>query len=474
MTRRGAATPVAPTRRDPLVRALSPAVGGPLGDHAGRRLWTPVSVLLALTALAFTLGMLGKQVCADDSWQHEKRRYSHGCYSDIPYLYTARDLDDLRWPYDGEQAMPGERPRTLEYPVGISYVAWGTAWLTRELHGVDRDAVPANDPMSHRDLPAEQLTYTVLNSVLLAGAALVAVALLARAAGRRVWDVAAFAVLPPLALTGIVNWDLLAVACVAGVMWAFSRGDPVMAGLLAGVGTALKLYPVLLLGVLVLLLLRDRRVRDAVLSVGAAVVAWLLLNLPAMWTGWEQWRVFFDANADRGADLGSLWLLAERVSGHEVGAATINTVSAVLLVLACAAVAVLVLRAPVTPRFSQVGFLVVLAFVLVNKVYSPQYVLWLLPLAVLARPRWRDLLVWAAGEALYFWAVWWYLGGFLAGADGESAPAYVFAIAVRVATQLWLAWWVLDDVRHPERDPVRDADPVPGQSSSTRSNVVVV
>ena len=51
------------------------------------------------------------------------------------------------------------------------------------------------------------------------------------------------------------------------------------------------------------------------------------------------------------------------------------------------------LRAPpTTPRLAQLGFLIVAGFLLVNKVYSPQYVLWLLPLAVLARPRWRDQL----------------------------------------------------------------------------------
>ena len=53
-----------------------------------------------------------------------------------------------------------------------------------------------------------------------------------------------------------------------------------------------------------------------------------------------------------------------------------------------------------------------LAFLLVNKVYSPQYVLWLLPLAALARPRWRDLLIWQACEVFYFFAVWMHIAGF--------------------------------------------------------------
>ena len=97
----------------------------------------------------------------------------------------------------------------------------------------------------------------------------------------------------------------------------------------------------------------------------------------------------------------------------------------------------------------------VLGFLLVNKVYSPQYVLWLLPLAVLAHPRWRDLLVWQAGEVTYFVLVWLYLGGFTSSATaGEPDPAYAAAIAIRMAAQLYLAFVVLRDVLQPWRDPV--------------------
>ena len=100
------------------------------------------------------------------------------------------------------------------------------------------------------------------------------------------------------------------------------------------------------------------------------------------------------------------------------------------------------LRAPTTPRLAQLGFLVVAGFLLVNKVYSPQYVLWLLPLAVLARPRWRDQLVWQAGEIVYFASVWWYLDGDLAARGRRRRGFYWVAILVRMAAELYLVpWW---------------------------------
>jgi uncharacterized membrane protein len=143
----------------------------------------------------------------------------------------------------------------------------------------------------------------------------------------------------------------------------------------------------------------------------------------------------------------------------EVG--TINSVSWLVFGAWCVGVLLLGLLAPDVPRLAQLGFLVVAGFLLVNKVYSPQYVLWLLPLAALARPRWRDQLVWQAGEIFYFASVWWYLGGYLAPASGGDAGFYWVAILVRMAAELYLVAIVVRDVLMPEHDPVRGPDWVP-------------
>jgi hypothetical protein len=87
----------------------------------------------------------------------------------------------------------------------------------------------------------------------------------------------------------------------------------------------------------------------------------------------------------------------------------------------------------------------------------------------MARPRWRDQIIWQAGEVLYFASVWWYLGGALDSAGGGDAGFYWLAILVRMLCELWLVAIVARDVVRPERDPV-DRD----QSMSIRSNVVAV
>jgi hypothetical protein len=99
--------------------------------------------------------------------------------------------------------------------------------------------------------------------------------------------------------------------------------------------------------------------------------------------------------------------------------------------------------------------------------------LWLLPLAALARPRWRDQLVWQASEVFYFMAVWWYLGGYIAPASGGDAPVYWLAIVLRMAGELYLVAIVARDVLRADRDPV-DRPSSLAQDITTRSNLVVV
>ena len=117
------------------------------------------------------------------------------------------------------------------------------------------------------------------------------------------------------------------------------------------------------------------------------------------------------------------------------------------------AVGWLVLAAPVRPRVAQVAFLLVAGFLLLNKVWSPQYSLWLLPLAVLARPAWRSLLAWQATEAL-LWVprMLWYIGTDNRGID---VGWFFLAVGIRDAVVVVLVALVVRDVLQPDRDVVR-------------------
>ncbi len=447
---------------------------------AGHPWWTPLRVVLAVACVAWLLAMLQKAPCALDDWSGSNTRYEKMCYSDIPFLYVGRGFAELEVPYTDSA---GRYP-DLEYPVLIGWFAYGTAAVTQALHGgADVEQRRAADPSAVHSLPgveAERQDYFVVTAVLLTPFLLLSAYLLAGAHRGRPWDALPFAAAPALVATGLVNWDVLAIACVAGAFWAWARGRPLLAGVLVGVGTAVKLYPLFLLGALLVVALRRGMLGAFLTATGGAVLAWLLVNVPVMLANLDPWQGFWGFNADRGSDLGSLWLVLAH-AGHAASQQIVNVVSGLLFVGVCVGVLVLGLRVAYVPRVAQLAFLVLVGFLLVNKVYSPQYVLWLLPVAVLARPRWRDLLIWQAGELFYFAMVWMYLGGFTASAaTGGQDAAYAWAIVVRVLAELYLAAVVVRDMVRPWRDPARLAgglnhdpmtpEPVPTPPRSGRTS----
>ena len=101
------------------------------------------------------------------------------------------------------------------------------------------------------------------------------------------------------------------------------------------------------------------------------------------------------------------------------------------------------------------------AFLIFSKVWSQQFVLWLLPLVILARPRWWAFLAWQFAEVCYFAAFY----GELLGASGKQVipeGVFVFAATLRIATVIMLCVLVIRDILRPEEDAVRqtyDDDP---------------
>ena len=131
----------------------------------------------------------------------------------------------------------------------------------------------------------------------------------------------------------------------------------------------------------------------------------------------------------------------------------LNTVVFVLFVLCCAGVGYIALTATQRPRLAQVAFLVVALFLLTNKVWSPQFSLWLVPLAVLALPHRRILLAWMTIDAL----VWVPRMLFLYGEQNRGLPEQWFTITVllRDIAVIGLCALVIRQIYRPELDLVR-------------------
>ncbi|MGK4582096.1 glycosyltransferase family 87 protein [Kitasatospora sp. HPMI-4] len=434
-------TVVVPADEDPVAAAGSELFGGPPGQRAllGVSWWSAARVLALVTILVSVLGLAQKASCYNDGWFHgATAQYTHACYSDIPHLFTGRGFSTGLHPYLDRLPAPTPDMQYLEYPVLTGLFMQVAAWLT-----------PGGGAIEGREQ-----WFWLVNAGMLMICAVVAAVALSRTHRRRPWDALLFALAPCLALDSTINWDLLAVALAAVAMACWSGRRTVLAGVFIGLATAAKLYPVLLLGPLLVLCWRTGRWRAFGQTAGAAAGSWLLVNLPIMLANWQGWATFYTFSQVRTEDYGSFWLILMQDRGVQL--ATLNTWIAVLLIACCLGIGWLALSAPRRPRFAQLAFLVVAAFVLTNKVYSPQYVLWLTPLAALARPRWRDFLIWQTCEVLYFLGIWSYLA-YVGDSKqhGIGMDWYHFAIVLHLLGTLYLCGMVVRDILRPEQDPVR-------------------
>jgi uncharacterized membrane protein len=424
-----------PSEQDPLVAAATERIGGPLGRRVRGFVgfWSPMRVLVMLTTFSFVLAYLQKLPCRLESFSGDAS-YTRLCYSDIPPLYGGRGFAEGLFPY---LTSGGDRP--LEYPVLTGYFMQLASWLTGSNGTVGERSVGFFD----------------WNALLLFVCLMVTVIATALTVRRRPWDAAMVALAPSTILCLLINWDMVAVALTAVSMLLWSRSRPFWSGVLLGLAIAAKFYPVLLLGPLFLLCLRGGKLKEYAGLLGGTAAAWAVVNVPIMLANFDGWAEFYRFSNERGADWGSIWYVFLAL-GHPVPPGSVNNLAIGILGVLCVGITLLAMGARRRPRFAQLAFLVVAAFCITNKVYSPQYVLWLIPLAAMARPRWRDFLIWQVGEVLYFAAIWYFLLGY--GNDNNKALPegwYVAAVLVHVALTLWFAAMIVRDILRPEYDPVR-------------------
>jgi Glycosyltransferase family 87 len=406
-------------------RASGPRDNRPMAERVRRVGLGTVLVCLVGTLL---LGLVEKSqpsfhglhlptsACATGAWTGQQ--YTRLCYSDIVPLYGTEHLQGGRFPYlDPCPEVEGQN--CDEYPVLTMLTMYLAARPVDNFGG-----------------------FLFSNALLLSIAAGVAAVSLYMVAGRRaLW----FALAPTLLVYGFMNWDLIAVAFAAAGTTAFLKRRDTAAGVLLGLGAAAKLYPALLVIPFALERFRERKPDPAIHLVWAAAGTWIVVNLPFALFGFHDWTEFFRFNAHRGADFDSLWFIACRqLHSPCLSGSTLN--NAWILIFLGAAGLVTLVRWLSDRQFPlwTLGLPFVILFLLVNKVYSPQYGLWLLPLFVVCLPGLRPrtaLGLFVAFEladvAVFVTRFTWF--GTLDPYNKGGAPHWAFELSVAVRAAVLLA-----------------------------------
>ena len=361
-------------------------------------------ILIALAIGASLLSFAKFSHCENTGWATPDQ-YIHACYSDIPALFGSRGLDKNEWPFTSDD-------NSVEYPVVTAMAMYLTSFV-------------ANSPASYFNVNIFFLILLFIATVVLV---------------RKIRP--EFAYLVPVAPAMIaslyINWDLWAIATMMLAIYWFDRKKYLYSALIMGLSISTKFLPVFLLIPIAFILWRDDKVKELIKYVGVVAATWIALNLPFALTTPTGWWRFYKLNLERGPDWGSFWLALQQLG---ISLTNLNYLSVLLLLIALTSVAILLFELKYTPTLASVAFIVLASVMVASKVYSPQYVLWLTPLAAIALTNKKDLhafWLWQATEVIYHVAIWQHIASVTGAKFGLAATPYAILTLVRIAGTIYL------------------------------------
>lgn len=342
--------------------------------------------------------------CENAGWGTPDQ-YIHACYSDLPSLFEARGLKDNQWPFASDD-------NSVEYPVITAMVMYVTSFNA-----------------------GSAVTYFNINIFFLI---LLLIATVVIASRMRPQFAYLIPVTPAMVASLFINWDLWAIATMMLAIYWFDRKQFRLSALAIAVSIATKFLPIFLLIPIIFILWRSNRLKELAKYLTTVALIWIAINAPFALTTPTGWWRFYKLNLERGADWGSMWLALQQLG---LNLTNLNYLSILLLLIALTSVAIMLFEIKYVPTLASVAFLVLASVMLASKVYSPQYVLWLTPLAAIALANKKDLLafwVWQATETIYHIAIWQHLALVTGAKFGLSATAYAVLTLVRIAGTLYL------------------------------------
>ena len=189
---------------------------------------------------------------------------------------------------------------------------------------------------------------------------------------------------PALVLYTGANWDLLAILPGVAALVLYRRGHDLSPTLLLTMSVWLKFFAIFWLPLVLIQRARQRRWQACARILGLFVVLSVAINLPFALYNRDEWGRFFTFNRERDIEV-NVWTI---IRDYHLPVDTVNNLTALGIVLAIVALGAFQWRRQADYTIEAAAILTTWFFFL-NKVYSPQYFLWLVPfLALLSAPLW--------------------------------------------------------------------------------------
>ena len=358
---------------------------------------------LFLSVIAVTLAYFKFEPCMSSGWI-SPNVYQHGCYSDITALYHSRGLSEDIWPYSSGK-------NSLEYPVLSGLGMWLLSLVVRN--------------------GATGLNQFYFVNILTIFLALFALIFFLNKFERK--NSYLFALSPAVISALFINWDIWALLPMVISLYLLKEKKYSASAAILSMSIFLKFFPVILLIPMVFTLKDDKKSRNQFLK--SFVLTSAVINVPFLLSSIQGWLKFYIFNYHRGVDYGSIWYL---IALKGTWISQLNWIVTPLVIS---------LTLIIYWRYRQelMGsiFLASVVFFTFNKVYSPQYVLWLAVIALLFFPKTKFFYilfaVWQGSEWLYQYGIWNHILNNRDQASGITANTYIAISAFRIVSFLILS-----------------------------------
>lgn len=286
----------------------------------------------------------------------------YGQFSDIRGFYGMHFFDGQHlWPFS-EKTLLGET--TVRHPVEYPALTGLIMWLLSFFVSPSDTAIYSYYRLT-ASLQIILFTYSAY--------------LIYKLAGKKY---AFYFILAPAVLYSLNrNWDIWAIAPMLVAILLFERKKYGLSAVLLAVSIATKFFPIVLMLPIAIIFLREKNLFAFIKYGAVTLVSWVLINLPFAIVNLKGWAYFYEFNAKRGLGSASFY----EISSIIFKSIKFNSIHFYILnITIFLIVTIFLIRLKQIPTLLESSFFVMFAFILFNKQYSMQYVIWLSALAVLA------------------------------------------------------------------------------------------
>ena len=304
---------------------------------------------ISLVLLSLTVGILALL----------QNRY--GQFSDIRGFYGMHFYDGQNlWPFS-EKILAGDTrvQHPVEYPALTGLVMWLLSFFVSPSETAVFDY--------YRITAAFQIVLLAISAYLIF-----------KIAGKKYGF---YFILAPAVLYSLNrNWDIWAIAAMLLAIYLFEKKRFQLSAILLTVSIATKFFPIVLMLPIMIIFLRNKQIKLFIRYAVTTAVAWAVINLPFVLINYEGWAYFYKFSAERGLGSASFFEITNII----LPSITFSSIHFYILnILALVAVTTYFVKLKSVPTLAATSFFVMFGFILFNKQYSMQYVIWLSALAVL-------------------------------------------------------------------------------------------